>query len=57
MNLIFFRRNKMDKEGNKHDNGGKSVKCKYCKMGFENKERLKVHSKNSTFWKRRKKKE
>jgi len=34
----------MDKEGNKHDNGGKSVKCKYCKMGFENKERLKVHS-------------
>jgi hypothetical protein len=44
MNLIFFRRNKMDKEGNKHDKGGKSVKCKYCKMGFENKERLKVHS-------------
>ena len=44
MNLIFFRRNKMDKEGNKHDNGGKSVKCKYCKMVFENEERLKVHS-------------
>jgi hypothetical protein len=44
MNLIFFKRNKMDKEGNKHDNVGKSVKCKYCKMDFENKERLKVHS-------------
>lgn len=44
MNLIFFKRNKMEKEGIKHDNKGKSVKCKYCKMGFENKERLKVHS-------------
>jgi hypothetical protein len=44
MNLIFFKRNKMRKEGNKHDNRGKSVKCKYCKTGFENKERLKVHS-------------
>jgi hypothetical protein len=44
MNLIFFKRNKMDKKVNKHDNGGKSAKCKYCKMDFENKERLKVHS-------------
>ena len=47
MNLIFLMRNKME-EGRvkrvKHDNRGKSVKCKYCKMGFENKERLKVHS-------------
>ena len=44
MNLIFFKRNKMGKEGNKHDNRDKSVKCKHCKMSFENKERLKVHS-------------
>ena len=44
----------MEKEGNKHDNRDKSVKCKYCKMGFENKE-IKGTLQNSAFWKRRKK--
>jgi hypothetical protein len=33
MDLKFFKRNKKKKEGNKH-----------CEMSFENKDRLKTHS-------------
>ena len=44
MDLTFFNRNKKEKKHNKHDNGIATVKCKYCEMGFENKERLKTHS-------------
>jgi hypothetical protein len=36
MNLPFFKRSK---KGN-----AAAVKCKHCEMGFENKERLKTHS-------------
>jgi hypothetical protein len=44
MDLTFFKRNKNEKNGNKHDNKTTSVKCKHCEMGFENKERLRKHS-------------
>jgi hypothetical protein len=44
MDLTFFNRNKKEKKHNKHDNSIAAVKCKYCEMDFENKERLKTHS-------------
>jgi hypothetical protein len=44
MDLTFFNRNKKEKKHNKHDDKIAAVKCKYCEMGFENKERLKTHS-------------
>jgi hypothetical protein len=42
MNLSFFKRIKRENAGNRRDKEG--VKCKHCEMGFENKERLKIHS-------------
>jgi hypothetical protein len=42
MNLSFFKRIKRENVGNRNDKEG--VKCKHCEMGFENKERLKIHS-------------
>lgn len=42
MNLSFFKRIKRKNVGNRVDKEG--VKCKHCEMGFENKERLKIHS-------------
>ena len=42
MNLSFFKKNKRENTGNRIDKEG--VKCKHCEMGFENKERLKIHS-------------
>ena len=42
MDLAFFNRNKKEKKHNKHDDKIAAVKCKYCEMGFENKERLKT---------------
>jgi hypothetical protein len=43
MNLSFFKRIKRENAGkNRVDKEG--VKCKYCEMGFENNERLKIHS-------------
>jgi hypothetical protein len=44
MGLTFFNRNKKEKKANNHDDKITAVKCKYCEMGFENKERLKTHS-------------
>ena len=45
MDLKFFKRNKKKKEGNKHSDKAIDIKCKYCEMSFENKDRLKTHSK------------
>ena len=42
MNLSFFKRIKIENAGNRVHKEG--VKCKHCEMGFENKERLKIHS-------------
>ena len=42
MDLAFFNRNKKEKKHNKHDDKIAAVKCKYCEMGPENKERLKT---------------
>ena len=44
MGLTFFNRNKKEKKANNPDDKITAVKCKYCEMGFENKERLKTHS-------------
>jgi hypothetical protein len=47
MNLLFFKRNKKEKANVGSDTTkitAAAVKCKHCKMSFENKERLKVHS-------------
>jgi hypothetical protein len=41
--ILFFKRNK--KERGTDDN--RSVTCKHCKMQFEDKERLKVHSRKA----------
>lgn len=43
MDLLFFKRDKKEKEDNKYDKT-RAVKCKHCEMGFENKERLRIHS-------------
>ena len=40
--LTFFNRNKKEKKDNNHDDKITAVKCKYCEMGPENKERLKT---------------
>jgi hypothetical protein len=43
MILSFFKRIKRETAGNSRvDKEG--VKCKHCEMDFENKERLKIHS-------------
>ena len=43
MILSFFKRIKRESAGNNRvDKEG--VKCKHCEMDFENKERLKIHS-------------
>lgn len=42
MNLSFFKRIKRENAGNHRNKEG--VKCKHCEMDFENKERLKIHS-------------
>jgi hypothetical protein len=42
MNLSFFKRIKRENAGNRVHKEG--VTCKHCEMGFENKERLKIHS-------------
>jgi hypothetical protein len=45
MDLKFFKRNKKGKEDNKHSERTTiDIKCKHCEMSFENKERLKIHS-------------
>ena len=44
MNLPFFKRSKKEREDNRCDGNTAAVKCKHCEMGFENKERLKTHS-------------
>jgi hypothetical protein len=44
MDLKFFKRNKKKKEGNKHSDKAIDIKCKHCEMSFENKDRLKTHS-------------
>ena len=43
MNLSFLKRIKRENAG-KNGVDKESVKCKHCEMGFENKERLKKHS-------------
>lgn len=43
MNLSFLKRIKRENTG-KNGVDKESVKCKHCEMGFENKERLKKHS-------------
>jgi hypothetical protein len=44
MELKFFKRNKKKKEDNKYSDKTTDIKCKHCEMSFENKERLKTHS-------------
>jgi hypothetical protein len=45
MNLPFFKKSKKEKKDNKRDDDNAApVKCKRCEMVFENKERLKTHS-------------
>jgi hypothetical protein len=44
MDLKFFKRNKKKKEGSKHSDKAIDIKCKHCEMSFENKDRLKTHS-------------
>ncbi|HEY9386405.1 MAG TPA: hypothetical protein VIP70_05150 [Nitrososphaeraceae archaeon] len=46
MDLLFFKRNKKEKE-NHDDHKNAAVKCKHCDMSFENKERLKVHARKA----------
>ena len=43
MDLKFFKRNNK-KEENKHSDKAIDIKCKHCEMSFENKDRLKTHS-------------
>jgi hypothetical protein len=43
MDLKFFKRKKK-KEDNKHTGKAIDIKCKHCEMSFENKDRLKTHS-------------
>jgi hypothetical protein len=43
MNLAFLKWIKRENLG-KNCIDKKRIKCKHCEMGFENKERLKIHS-------------
>ena len=43
--VLFFKRNKKEKENDNNNN--RSVTCKHCEMQFEDKERLKVHSRKA----------
>jgi hypothetical protein len=43
MDLKFFKRNKKN-EDNKPSDKAIDIKCKHCEMSFENKDRLKTHS-------------
>jgi hypothetical protein len=42
--VLFFKRNRKEKENNKNN---RIVTCKHCEMQFEDKERLKVHSRKA----------
>jgi hypothetical protein len=44
MDLRFLKLNRKKKEDNKYSDRTKVIKCKNCEMSFENKGRLKTHS-------------
>ena len=52
--MRLFNRKQEGKQDQETELKGKQVKCKECGMQFESKERLKVHSKRSSFRKGRK---